>query len=189
LRCDRERRRRVRPHSLHPRIPPTHKHLALRASRAFQSAFTALGQASETHRAQQSQVDPERASPCGGQPAPPDMWRCFAPEMRCSSERGPGTTISHREPRRLVVCMTMVTRARSSSPYGTLSTTTGRTFSAMPQSDIQTSPRRIRRRSLHPIQSVAHRRTLASLQSAIPRIRRGAVLRWVFCAHDRSQWL
>jgi hypothetical protein len=49
---------------------------------------------------------------------------------------------TNRDWRGLVVCGTMVTRARSVSAAGTLTTNAGRTFAAMPRSTSQTSPRR-----------------------------------------------
>jgi len=48
---------------------------------------------------------------------------------------------SNREPPALVVCGTSVTKARSASSTGTLSTRQGRVFAARPRSISQTSPR------------------------------------------------
>src|SRR5271166_2740540 len=68
--------------------------------------------------------------------------RCNALDQECSrSKEGALTETSNREPRRLVVWGTAVTRALSSSPYGTLITSAGRTFSAIPRSNSHTSPR------------------------------------------------
>lgn len=53
-----------------------------------------------------------------------------------------GTDTSYRVPRRLVVCGTTVTSARSSSALGAPSTKQGRIFAAKPRSTSQTSPRR-----------------------------------------------
>src|SRR5947207_13317507 len=60
-----------------------------------------------------------------------------APSLR----NGTLTFTSNCEPRRVVLWKTTVRSARSVSAKGTLKMRTGRTFSTMPQSHNQTSPR------------------------------------------------
>ena len=60
-----------------------------------------------------------------------------APGLR----NGNGTAISKREARSVVVCGTTVMRSRSSSTQPPLNTSAGRTFSTMPKSTSQISPR------------------------------------------------
>src|SRR5436309_4828752 len=60
-----------------------------------------------------------------------------APSLR----NGTWTLTSNCEPRRVVLWKTTVRTARSVSVKGTLKMRTGRTFSTMPQSNNQTSPR------------------------------------------------
>src|SRR5205807_1969247 len=60
-----------------------------------------------------------------------------APGLR----NGIGTLISKRDPRSVVVCGMTVMMSRSLSPQGPLRTRAGRTFSIMPRSTSQTSPR------------------------------------------------
>src|SRR6185436_14549280 len=60
-----------------------------------------------------------------------------APSLRNET----GTFTSNGEPRKAVLWKTTVMTARSVSPKGTLRMRTGRTFSTMPQSNNQISPR------------------------------------------------
>ena len=65
------------------------------------------------------------------------LWVRKAPGFR----KGRGTLISNREPRRVVVCGITVMRLRSAEPQGPLNTRAGLTFSTIPRSTSQTSPR------------------------------------------------
>jgi len=65
------------------------------------------------------------------------FWTRNAPGLRNATS----TRISNRDPLRAVVRGMTVIRARSESENGTLMSSAGRTFSAMPRSTSQTSPR------------------------------------------------